>query len=532
MAGRRRRPPLRIAVVALVVFAVLVVIAYKLISGVLHGPEAVAGWFKARRRDKGYRALSRGMIAVGSGDVRLAHRYADEARRHLPSEPLVLLLSAQTAQIEGKSEAARAAFQRMLEDDETRLLGLRGLFIEATRAGDLDAARAYAAEAQGLSPGVPWAATAMMEYQSGAEDWAGALATLDGSASARIVDKSEQRRLRAVLLTARALQAEDTDPDHARTYALEAHRLAPDFVPAAVIAARLLTRAMDTKKATKVVETTWRENPHPELAEVYLHVRTGDSARDRLARARRLEALKPHHPEGALAVARSALDARDFPLAREELAKALRQRPTQRVCMMMAELEEKDTGDAGRVREWLGRAVRAQRDEAWTADGVVAETWAPVSPVTGRLDAFEWRVPVASDSGVTELDGSDLAEQAVRRWPRRPRRRRTTSRTAAPAVWSRSPIRCRPRRRPMPKRRRSRPPPPWSRSRIRSWQSPGGRPRRDAGGADTRAAAGPARLRPVPADGTAGRSRPEARTGRGAGSRLRLRDGRNRAPAT
>ncbi len=329
-------PPLRVAVVALVVFAVLVVIAYKLISGVLHGPEAVAGWFRSRRRDKGYRALSRGMIAVGSGDVRLAHRYAEEARRHLPAEPLVLLLAAQTAQIEGKSEAARAAFTRMLEDDDTRLLGLRGLFIEATRAGDLEAARHYAAEAQTLSPGVPWAATAMMEYQSGAEDWAGALATLDGSASARLVDKSEQRRLRAVLLTARALQAEDTDPEHARTYALEAHRLAPDFVPAAVVAARLLTRAMDTKKAAKVVETAWKENPHPELAEVYLHVRTGDSARDRLARARRLDALKPRHPEGALAVARAALDARDFPLAREELAKTLRQRPTQRVCMMMA----------------------------------------------------------------------------------------------------------------------------------------------------------------------------------------------------
>lgn len=297
--GGAAAPPLRVVVVALVVFAVIAVVAYKIISGILHGPEAMAGWFRARRRDKGYRALSRGMIAVGSGDVRLAHRFADEARRHLPNEPLVLLLTAQTAQIEGKSDAARASFTRMLDNDETKLLGLRGLFIEATRSGDLDAARQFAADAQAIAPGVPWAATAMMEYQSGAEDWEGALATLESSASARVVDKTEQRRLRAVLLTARAQQAEDTDPDHARTYALEAHRLAPGFVPAAVIAARLLTRAMDTRKAAKVVETAWKENPHPDLADVYLHVRTGDSARDRLKRARMLESLKPHHPEGA-----------------------------------------------------------------------------------------------------------------------------------------------------------------------------------------------------------------------------------------
>jgi HemY protein len=39
--------------------------------------------------------------------------------------------------------------------------------------------------------------------------------------------------------------------------------------------------------------------------------------------------------------------------------------------------------------------VRAARDPAWTADGMVSDRWMPVSPVSGRLDAFEWRVPLA-----------------------------------------------------------------------------------------------------------------------------------------
>jgi HemY protein len=410
-------PPLRVVVVVIVVFTVAAILLWRVLSGIVHGPDAVRGFFRARRRDRGYSALSRGMIAVGSGDVRLAHRYAEEARKILTDEPMVLLLQAQTAQLEGRGDAARAAFNRMLDTQDTRLLGLRGLFIEATRAGETDAARHYAAEAQRLSPGVPWAGTAMMEYQSREQDWAGALASLESNISAKLIDKAAARRMRAVLLTARAEEAEDTDPERSRAYALEAHRLAPEFVPAAVVAARLLTRQLETRKAAKVIETTWRIEPHPELAEVYLHVRTGDSARDRLKRARMLEALKPHHPEGAITVARAALDTRDFALARAELAKVLRQHPTQRVCLMMAELEEIETGDAGRVREWLSRAVRAPRDEAWTADGVVSQVWLPASPVTGRLDAFEWRVPVATDSGVTELDGSDLAERAIRPLP-------------------------------------------------------------------------------------------------------------------
>jgi HemY protein len=46
------------------------------------------------------------------------------------------------------------------------------------------------------------------------------------------------------------------------------------------------------------------------------------------------------------------------------------------------------------VRAWLTRALSAPRDPAWIADGHVFERWLPVSPVSGRIDAFEWRVAV------------------------------------------------------------------------------------------------------------------------------------------
>jgi HemY protein len=65
----------------------------------------------------------------------------------------------------------------------------------------------------------------------------------------------------------------------------------------------------------------------------------------------------------------------------------------------MAEIEEAEHGDTGRVREWMSRAVHASGDPVWTADGVVSERWLPVSP-NGRLDGFEWKVPLA-EIGVT-----------------------------------------------------------------------------------------------------------------------------------
>jgi HemY protein len=104
------------------------------------------------------------------------------------------------------------------------------------------------------------------------------------------------------------------------------------------------------------------------------------------------------HVEGNLALARAALDARELVLARQSL-EALLLKPTQRVATLMAELEELQHGDVGRAREWMARALRASRDPAWTADGFVSERWLPVSPVTGRIDAFEWKVPLEEVSG-------------------------------------------------------------------------------------------------------------------------------------
>jgi HemY protein len=106
--------------------------------------------------------------------------------------------------------------------------------------------------------------------------------------------------------------------------------------------------------------------------------------------------MSPGHPEAALAVARAALDAREFAIARAALT-PLAALPTRRVAALMAEIEASQHGDEGRAREWVTRALTARRDPAWTADGFVSDHWLPVSPVSGRLDAFEWKDPLAGD---------------------------------------------------------------------------------------------------------------------------------------
>ena len=165
-------------------------------------------------------------------------------------------------------------------------------------------------------------------------------------------------------------------------------------MPAAVVAAKALFRQNDMRKGAKILEAAWKIEPHPEVADLYVHARPGDATHDRLARARKLEALKQNNPESALAVARAALDAQEYREAREAATSAIRMQPREGAYLLLADIEEAETGDQGRVRQYLSKAVRAPRDPAWVADGFVSDRWAPVSPITGKLDAFEWRVPV------------------------------------------------------------------------------------------------------------------------------------------
>ena len=322
------------AALLLLAVAVAAIIAWRLLRLVLGLPGFVKVFARQRRREKGYAALSRGLIAVGSGDARAANRAAAQAGRALRNDPLAIMLRAQAAHLNGDEDEARAAFEVLAQRDDTRVLGLRGLHAAASRRGDDEAAHHFAAAAHRAAP-LPWSAQAVLEHRAAAGEWEKALATVETSVAAKLLDKDTAERQRAVLETAIAYDKEMSDG------------------------------------------------------------RRGSSTQDRRERAKTLRGIAAFDPVSRLTVARAALAAKDFATARKAMAPLIAggQRPSVRTCLLMAELEEAEHGDTGSWREWLARSSHAALDPAWIADGKVYDHWAPVSPTTGKLDAFRWRVP-------------------------------------------------------------------------------------------------------------------------------------------
>lgn len=381
------------AIVLLAIAIASAIFLWSMVRAIWNGPAALGNRIVRRRQKRGLDALSSGIIAVGAGDRALANRYAIQARKSLPHEPLTHLLRAQAAQLSGDRATTRRIYEAMLASPETEQLGLRGLYIEAEREGETEAALQFADRALKANPKLGWPAQSLFEMQCKQKNWAGALETLGVAKRNAVIEKASIDRKRAVLLTAQAQDAEDDDADKALTLALEAQSLAPDLAPAAAVAGRILASRGNTAKAAKVLQKTWARSPHPDIATAYAYARVGDSARDRLDRVRQLAAINPQSIEGPIAVATTAVEARLFDDARAALEPLLANRLTQRVALLMARIEAGDTGDKGKVREWLARAANAARDPVWFADGVISNRWEPVSPADGRLDAFQWRVP-------------------------------------------------------------------------------------------------------------------------------------------
>ena len=425
--GYEIRTSFVIGIALLAVVAFLALFIYRLFVSAMGSPAELTRYFQERRQKKGFLALSRGMVAVAAGDAGDAKRFAKEARDLLDAPSLTLLLSAQAAQLEGDDKAAAGYFRQMIASPETEFLGLRGLFIQAKRAGDRDEALQIARRAFKLRPNTPWAAQAVFEIEAAEENWKAALQVLDAELSAKLVDRDKARRRRAVLLTAQAQEAEvaahmQAGEARAKAFgkayrlAMEALSLAPYFEPALALAVRAAAATGRARKAMKLVQDGWAHEPHPDLAGAWLEMVEGESAYDRLTRARELEKLAPGHVESQILVARAAIGARDWQAARKALepftGPQAEEVPTRRVCELMAEIEEGEFGNRGSSRGWLSRALHAPDDPQWVGEGYRSPRWSPINPITGEFDALRWEMPAIRLPAAGMAGGAEIVPEA------------------------------------------------------------------------------------------------------------------------
>jgi HemY protein len=395
------------AVIALLVMVVAIWLLLKLASLLvavlkfINGDEtALTRYFDRNRERKGYKALTEGMMALASGEARLAMSKAAKAERFLAQPELTNLLTAQAAEMAGDRKKAEETYKKLLSDDKTRFVGVRGIMKQKIADGDADTARKLAEKAIALRPKHVETQDILLKLQAEARDWSGARETLNLKLKQGSLPRDVHKRRDAVLALSQAKGVLDEGNDiAAREAAIEANRLSPDLIPAACYAAQGYIDKGKPKLATRLLKKAWDVQPHPDLAAAFARIVPDESPQDRLTRFHQLFKLHPDHRETALVKAELLIAAEDFPGARRALGDLIDDKPDSRALTIMAAVERGEGAPDQVVKGWLARALNAPRGPQWVCEKChnIHSEWVPVCENCQAFDTLEWTTPPAAE---------------------------------------------------------------------------------------------------------------------------------------
>ena len=364
--GTNMEMPFVVAAGAIILFSFIMLVLWWGIYMLWTSPDKVKSFLSRRRREQGYDALERALIASAAGDGEAAVRQAARADALLDRPALSRLLAARAAEAAGNPERAETQYEALLEDPRTRVVARRGLTQLAHDRGDLEATAEHAADAFAQAKGARWAFDALFEAQVAQGRWDAAVETLNEGDRRKHIAPDPSRRRRSVLLTASALAVEDGNSAKALDLAEAANRAAPGFAPAAALASRLLAGARKHKKASDVLEACWAKAPHPAIARAYRDLRKSDTKAKRLERLKGLAALQPEHRESKLVLIDVALEDGDATTARSLITPLIADAvPTSRLCALAARLARLE-GEDEQARRWMARAAHASTEADWS----------------------------------------------------------------------------------------------------------------------------------------------------------------------
>lgn len=405
------------SVIAGCVFIVVLWVGLKVLSFLvavlkfLSGDEtAISRYFDRSRERRGYQALAEGMTALASGEAKLAMSKAAKAEKYLQKPELTNLLTAQAAEMTGDTAKAAETYKKLITDEKTRFVGVRGIMKQKLAEGDNDTARKLAEKAFQMKPRHEETQDVLLKLQAQARDWAGARNTLSAKLKHGALPRDVYTRREAVLALSEAQGVLDTDATiEEREDAIQANRLSPDLIPAAAMAARAYIKKGKPRYAARVLKKAWDVQPHPDLAAVYAEIAPDETPQERIKRFATLTRNTATNPETRLVMSELNIAAEDFPEARRALGDLVETQPDARALTLMAAIERGEGANDAVVRGWLARALNAPRGPQWVCSNCRhAHThWTPVCDNCESFDTLSWTTPptveMSSATGVQML---------------------------------------------------------------------------------------------------------------------------------
>jgi len=267
-------------------------------------------------------------------------------------------------------------------------------------SGDNETALVLAEKAFALKPKHEETGDILLRLQAEKEDWSGARKTLSAKLRNGQLPRDVHKRRDAVLALSEAKDIlSDESPIEKREAAIEANRLSPDLIPAAVMAAKGYIEQSKPRYAARLLKKAWEARPHPDLAATFAAIVPDETPAARIKRFATLTKIKPNHPETQMLLAELHIANEDFPAARRALGDLVEKDPDARSVTLMAAIERGEGASDTVVKGWLARAIAVPRGPQWICENCqhIHAEWKPICENCSSFDTLEWKRPPVSE---------------------------------------------------------------------------------------------------------------------------------------
>ena len=354
---------------------------------------------KLQNKEKGYNAFVSGMIALANKDYKRAILESKKISNHLDDNPsLALLLKSEIFKVEKKYDELSVVYENMSKNKHTENLGYRGMMEQYLRAQDYHHAFIYGERLFNNNPFIEKIYDTLVSIIAKTNNWQQLLIISDRAFSKKIIDKKVYEENKSIGFFEIAKIKQLSEIEESLKYMQKALKFRKNFPPYIKLYINLLIQNKNYNLAKKSIKKAWNELPNAEYKESILSL-AAHLEIEMSELVKYIAGTSYKNEESIILMVEAFVESKKWDDARNQIKDLLDVRPKKEVCLLMAKIEEGDSGDVQKINAWTQRAKDGAANNIWicTISKKSQQTWSSVSEA-GYFNSLEWRQPIMLDS--------------------------------------------------------------------------------------------------------------------------------------
>jgi HemY protein len=351
-----------------------------------------------KHHDRAYDMITDVIVSLSLHNYAHAGQALEKTRKHIGNNALTTLLEAHLTSKSGDDMQKLQSFNKLSDYPSTRYLASRALTRHHILSHANDAAMEEAKRAYKLRPDLQEAVIAYLDRLLQASQFSEAHSVVTVAARQKVITKAQRQHFYAVIHYTNFFKSEHKHSDLLKA-ALDA---SASFAPAYDYISQLY-HARNDRAAWKALCQTWKAAPHAALTDILMHSASQEPEK-LLKRAQLLLNYHPEHIESHILIARAAMVAQQWGIARNHLKAALEIDRQGRILRLFAALEREELQDNDKANLWLEQLRNATPDPAWhcTLCAHSTKEWSVNCTSCHGFDSLEWHNhPYAQPAGTS-----------------------------------------------------------------------------------------------------------------------------------